>query len=155
MTVFRMPCSFTVVISVISLFVRVNGLFVTPDLKPSAVVQLQLDALQAEDLYTVFKYASPSNKAVTGPWQRFGKMLQSPTYNVLVGHRKSMILMEINGKDSSSRSSVWACRVRIWPRLDDSTDDKLLPQDFIWQLSKVQEEPFVDCWMTDGVFPIQ
>lgn len=122
--------------------------FVTPELKPSDVVQRQLDALKARDVYTVFKYASPNNKANTGPWQRFGKMLEAPPYDVLLGHEKSLILMEMN--EEIDRTQQYTCLVRIWPS-HEYVGKTPGTQDFVWLLGKVKQEPFVDCWMTDGV----
>ena len=53
--------------------------------KPSAsaedVVTAQMNALQAGDAMRAFKFASPANKAVTGPWRRFKAMIeQNPEY---------------------------------------------------------------------------
>ena len=53
--------------------------------KPSAsaedVVKAQMNALQAGDAMRAFKFASPANKAVTGPWRRFKAMIeQNPEY---------------------------------------------------------------------------
>jgi len=61
-------------------------------------------------MYTVFKYASPSNKAATGPWQRFGKMIRAKPYGVLVGHDRAEVLLE--WKESGRES--YKCLVRVW-----------------------------------------
>ena len=43
---------------------------------PEAVVMAQLEALQAGDASGVFRFASPSNQAATGPVERFAGMLE-------------------------------------------------------------------------------
>ena len=53
---------------------RVTG--PSPSLSPLAVVTAQLDALSAGDVAASFSFASPSNKAATGPWQRFEMMVR-------------------------------------------------------------------------------
>lgn len=128
-------------------------------------------------MYTVFKYASPSNKATTGPWQRFGNMIRAEPYGVLVGHDRAEVLLEWEESDRES----YRCLVRVWsssfgrsattstpspPSGSDSSDidSDILSYavsnrkcvEFYWILSKCneREDPlFRGCWMVDGVFP--
>jgi hypothetical protein len=47
-----------------------------------ATVAGQLDALRQRDVARVFGFASPQNRAATGPVERFGEILESPMYMV-------------------------------------------------------------------------
>lgn len=58
-----------------------------PSLSPQDVVRIQLEALRADRIDIVFKFASPRNKAHTGPLSRFVGMLKSPTYAAMLNHR--------------------------------------------------------------------
>lgn len=144
---------------------------------PLDVVRFQLSALQNDDMYTVFKYASPSNKAATGPWQRFGKMVRAEPYGILVGHDCAEVLLEWNVTGAES----YRCIVRVWSTSsvrsgtnpittatgsdsfqdeESLTTSKLGDQnlctEFYWILSKCDErdDPLLKgCWMVDGVFP--
>lgn len=65
---------------------------------PESVVEAQLQALRQGDFSTVFAFASPSNKAATGPLERFAQMIvYSPafkvTYVFLVGNFLSLFEM--------------------------------------------------------------
>mmetsp|Transcript_29594 Transcript_29594/g.45185 ORF Transcript_29594/g.45185 Transcript_29594/m.45185 type:complete len:217 (-) Transcript_29594:212-862(-) len=91
---------------------------------PLDIVNFQLSALQDDDIYTVFKYASPANKAATGPWQRFGTMVHQEPYSILVGHDRAEVLLEWREPPPPRRypylplkkkiGSSYKCLVRIW-----------------------------------------
>ncbi|HEX8298364.1 MAG TPA: DUF4864 domain-containing protein [Rubricoccaceae bacterium] len=55
----------------------------SPDLSPAEVVRIQVDALRRNDdptpgagIATAFRFASPSNRRVTGPLPRFDRMIR-------------------------------------------------------------------------------
>jgi len=117
----------------------------TPDLTPNEVVRVQLQAFKNNDAPTpdsgielAFRFASPSNKEVTGPLPRFIELVKNPAYLPLLNHR-SASQSPIEIKDDVARQ-----RVRVIDK--DGT-----PAIFIFILSKQSQAPFVNCWMTDGV----
>src|SRR5437868_5608431 len=62
-----------------------------PDLSPDEVMRIILDALQHNDtpgadcgIETAFNFASPANRAVTGPLPRFVEMVRNPMYQSLM-----------------------------------------------------------------------
>lgn len=64
-----------------------------PDLSPREVVRLQLDALRRNGelggdrgIEAAFRFASPANRAVTGPLERFAEMLRNPVYRPMLDH---------------------------------------------------------------------
>ncbi|GFH57017.1 hypothetical protein CTEN210_13493 [Chaetoceros tenuissimus] len=135
--------------------------FIHKSNSPESIIQKQLDALQQDDMYTVFKYASPSNKAATGPWQRFGKMVRSPPYLPLINHKRADVLFMTTRRDRSVKFLV-----RVWKsdELGNEMEDKELkaypcPVYYEWILSKVEyvedDSPYKDCYMVDGVMPMK
>ena len=63
-----------------------NALSAEPsvNIKPSEVVQIVVDALRVNDpqtgdkgIATVWRFAAPSNKAITGPLARFSQMIKA------------------------------------------------------------------------------
>lgn len=117
----------------------------SPDLTPNEVVRLQLQAFKRNDEPTpdsgieiAFRFASPSNREVTGPLPRFIELVKNPAYIPLLNHRSaSQSPIEIKG-------DVARQRVRV-------TDNNGATAIFIFTLSKQTEAPYVGCWMTDGV----
>ncbi|KAI5067306.1 hypothetical protein GOP47_0017834 [Adiantum capillus-veneris] len=111
----------------------------SPEIKPRGVVQAQLQALREQDLATVFGFASPKNKAHTGPLSRFTEMIQGRAYNVMLGHSSAKVL---------STLSVGPDRFQQRILIEGSNGKQAI---FSWSLSRQDTEPFQDCWMTDSV----
>lgn len=66
-----------------------------PGLGPEAVVLGQLEALRRRDIPGVFSFASPRNKAISGPLDRFARLLETPIYKPLLGHTKAESLRRL------------------------------------------------------------
>ncbi len=117
-----------------------------PQLTPREVVAIQLTALKSpgkedQGITTCFEFASPSNRQSTGPLPRFLKMVKSPPYGTLVEHHSARVLhVETDG----ARSLV----------LVHLIDRQMQPGAFLFALSKQNEDPYKDCWMTDSVVPV-
>ena len=65
----------------------------SPDLAPEDVVRTQLEALRDNDtpspdhgIRQVWEFAHPANKRMTGPLERFSRMLKGQSYGLLLGH---------------------------------------------------------------------
>ena len=83
----------------------------SPSLSPLAVVEAQLQALSEGDVSTCFAFASPQNKAQTGPWQRFEIMVrQTPAYSPLVCCTSFEVLSALALSEQS-----WQARVAVRP----------------------------------------
>ncbi|MCA9189163.1 MAG: hypothetical protein R3E01_31260 [Pirellulaceae bacterium] len=115
------------------------------DLAPDDVVRIQVAGLGCDDLTQGIRqcmtFASPDNVAVTGPIERFGRMVRSEPYvfltspdRILIGHPRF----------AEGRARVLVTLVK----------DRQF-HFFVWVLSKQTLAPFEDCWMTDGVFPVR
>jgi hypothetical protein len=57
-----------------------------PTVGPEAVLARQLLALQQGDVEASYAFASPANRASTGPIDRFATLLESPIYRPLTRH---------------------------------------------------------------------
>src|SRR3984957_18998229 len=101
----RMPgmiaaVSFLFLISVLaSGLAQVADLKPKPELSPEQVVQYQAEALQHNDepkpdagIERAFRFASPSNKQVTGPVENFARIVKSPAYAPLLNNESSSIV---------------------------------------------------------------
>ena len=62
---------------------------------PESIVLRQMRAAKRGDVAGIWRYASPANKAATGPLSRFEKVLSSPMYSPLMNHASSESLKRI------------------------------------------------------------
>jgi len=112
-------------------------------LKPLDVIVIQLNALQRNNIpfndagiEQVWKFAHPKNKKITGPLEKFKKMIYSKNYIMLIGHKNS----EITTLSESDNMSVYKVYIL-------SNDKK--KYSYVWQVEKVKEEgDLINCWMT-------
>ena len=117
-------------------------------LKPFDVISIQLNSLQRNNIPfkdagigQVWKFAHPNNKRVTGPLEKFKKMIYSESYQMLIEHENSEITILSEATDKS------VYKVYIL-----SSNKK--KYSYIWQIEKVQAEgDLKDCWMTTSVSP--
>lgn len=110
---------------------------------PLDVVATQMSALgQCRDsrqaLHQVYALASPSNRQVVGPIDRFAGMLLSPTFRPLVDHQHSII-----GRPAI-RGSLATVMVTL-------VDPQRQPAIFHFYLERQTDAPYENCWMTYGV----
>jgi len=118
----------------------------TPEINPEDVVKIQLSSLMNNNepylnagIEQTWEFAHPSNRAFTGPIQRFTQMMYAPSYAVMLDHEKHDIL-EVNLEKNIAYFFIELT----------SIDGKMFG--FKWTLEKVKEEGiFKDCWMTTAV----
>lgn len=115
-----------------------------PELSPAEVVQAQLDALADNDTPTedagmarVFAFASPGNRAQTGPLARFAAMIRGG-YGAMVNNRGASIEdVAIDGDQALVATRVVAADGRVFT--------------YVFILARGPHEGCAGCWMTDGV----
>jgi hypothetical protein len=116
-----------------------------PDLSPRDVVTIQLEALQNNDLYRhdggirlAFEFASPDNRSFIGHVERFIELVKNPLYRPLIGFQRATIggVLILGGH----------AQVQV-----DLVDGRGEPARYVWSLSRQEDAPYEDCWMTDGV----
>ena len=116
------------------------------NLKPFDVLMIQLNSLKNNNnpykdagIEQTWEFAHPSNKAATGPLERFKQMIYSDNYKILISHKntKTIILKETPNK--------FVFKVYVL-----SKDKKKYY--YIWQIEKIEREgKLKNCWMTTGV----
>jgi hypothetical protein len=116
-----------------------------PDLAPEEVVKLQLAGLsdQKSDgvgILQCYCFASPANRAVTGPLERFGRIVRQGPYQCLARPRALLV-----GRPQIERE---AARVLV-----TLVDEQTVVRAFTFVLARQHDGPLQGCWMTDGVFP--
>ena len=120
-----------------------DALVPEPALSPGDVVRIQLEALRHNDeqnrgIEVAFRFASPANRANTGPLPRFIAMIKEGPYALLLDFVEATYgpVETVAGRArqpvtlTGSRSSI-----TYW-----------------FYLSRQTERPYVDCWMTDAVY---
>ena len=118
----------------------------TPEINPEEVVKIQLSSLMNNNepylnagIEQTWEFAHPSNRAFTGPIQRFTQMMYAPSYAVMLDHKKHDII------EVKLDKNVAYFFIEL-----TSIDGKMFG--FKWTLEKVKEEGgFKDCWMTTAV----
>jgi hypothetical protein len=120
-----------------------------PDLSAEEVVKIVLEALQHNDapcadcgIETTFNFASPANRAVTGPLPRFVEMVRNPMYQPLL-HFDRVEFEPINLEGDHAEQ-----RVKVF----DANGDSAV---FVWMLTRQPGPAWKDCWMTDSVIRVE
>ena len=116
-------------------------------MSPAEVVEIQLTALQANDvpqtdagIAQTWAFAHPDNKRMTGPLPRFTQMIKGPQYRILLNHRSHEI-KEVARTDSQA---VFAVTV---------TADNAEVFGYKWTVEKVADGDNAGAWMTVAVSP--
>jgi hypothetical protein len=112
-------------------------------LRPEEVVRRQLDALREnghgeEGIRRCYQFASPFNRAATGPFSRFAEMVRSPPYDVMLRATDTLVGAAV---EREGRAAVLVTIV----------DPTRSVHVFRFILSKQRHAPYEDCWMTDAV----
>jgi hypothetical protein len=114
-----------------------------PNLSPEEVVRIQVEALQANDetnkgIEITFRFASPANKQVTGPLNRFVRLVQNPTYRPMLNHKSARYdPIEISDNKARQRVTIIAANGKATV--------------YIFELTKQTSPGCSGCWMTDSV----
>ena len=118
----------------------------SPSLSPYMVVKHQLEALKRNDIpymgagvKQTWALAHPDNKKMTGPLEKFNRMIQNSHYKILLNHRAHKISLIRKNK------KVHVFDVRI-------ISQKNNVYSFEWKIQKVLNISSVkDCWLTIAV----
>lgn len=116
-----------------------------PDLSPEEVIRIQLDALKDNDsdndmgIATAFNFASPGNKAYTGPLSRFKQIVRNPVYGVMLNHKYA-------DYEPAMFVAVDVAQQRVM--ITGSNSQTVI---YTFTLSRQRDNKYRGCWMTDGV----
>ena len=114
----------------------------TSSLTPADVVRIQLEALRRNGdddrgIAVAYRFASPNNKAQTGPLPRFASMIKNGPYSLMLRYSASDYdAPKVVGNVAQIRVTLFGA-------------DLALSYTFV--LSKQPGESCQGCWMTDGV----
>jgi len=119
-----------------------------PNLTPQQVVEFQLDALRHNDEPTPdagiersFRFASPSNRLVTGPLAHFSEIVHSTAYSPLLKSQASEVRGVVVQEDQA----------RVYVTVTSANGAQ---RNFLFMLSRQGEGDYHDCWMTDSVMKL-
>ena len=117
----------------------------SPDYRPADVVGIQMQALGSNDIpfedagiELTWRFASPSNKAVTGPLERFKTLFSSPAYLPMINH----VELEIG------EATLVDGEALVPVLITDGSGNKA---GYMFTLGQQTQQPFENCWMTTGV----
>ena len=123
-------------------------LYPHPSLSPLEVVRIQALALGDNDtprpdcgIEVVWRFASPENKAVTGPLERFKRMVHNPLYAPMLNH---------TGADFGD-PLVEGTQAQVDVVLQTR---RLGPVTYRFILRRLTSGDAVNCWVTDAVGPL-
>ena len=116
------------------------------DIKPAEVVEIQLAGLQKNDqnfkdsgIEQTWNFAHPSNKKVTGPLDRFKRMIKGASYQMMINHLSHTITQLEKGDNRAQFEVIILDRDKIYHK-------------FNWQVEKyLLDGPLKDCWLTTMV----
>jgi hypothetical protein len=119
----------------------------SPSLDPAEVVTYQLTALGKSGTGEVgirqcYEFASPLNRAATGPFARFTRMVRSPPYHVMLQAADALVGRAVVRDDRGTE------RATVLVTMIDAGQNIRV---FRFFLSKQRESPYEGCWMTDAV----
>jgi hypothetical protein len=119
-----------------------------PSLSPQQVVEFQLEALRHNNEPTAdagiqrsFRFASPSNRLVTGPLSHFSEIVHSAPYSALLGSQGSIVRGVI----------VQGSEAKVYVTVTSANGSQL---NFLFMLSRQGQADYRDCWMTDSVMKL-
>ena len=145
----RITARFLVLFLLLPIGVNADNQQTTPNtaLSPTEVVHIVIEALKTNDptkddngIATVFEFASPGNKSVTGPLQRFTKMIKRGFADML-NHVDSEF-GEIEIENNTALQAVWL------------TAASGKETGYVFQLGKQTSGEHAGMWMTESVWPV-
>ena len=116
------------------------------NIKPSEVVEIQLNGLQKNDLdfkdsgiEQTWNFAHPNNKKVTGPLPNFKRMIKGDAYQMMLDHI-SHTITELGSSNNWAQFEVIIL------------DKNKIYHKFNWQVEKYTLDGLLkDCWLTTMV----
>jgi len=116
------------------------------EIKPEQVIKIQLSALMKNDnlykdrgIIQTWQFAHPNNQKMTGPLERFKKMIKNDSYSMLLNHSDHEILeVYLSNKVATFEVTI--------------LDKEKKYYKFKWQVEKYNiEGALKDCWLTTAV----
>jgi hypothetical protein len=119
------------------------------ELQPGEVVQIIIDALSKNDypfpdagIETTFNFASPANKVITGPLERFVTLVKGPVFGKMINHSDSTLSKVIFEGNKALRLV----------QIVGENNETLY---FAFRLGLQQEGDYAGMWLTEAVWPLE
>jgi len=117
-------------------------------LQPGEIVKIVIDALANNNnpypdagIETTFNFASPANKVITGPIERFTSMVKGPVFGVMINHKQSEFSEVVLAGNRAYQM------VRLLTRDGEAAH-------FAFRLGLQGEGEYRGMWMTEAVWPL-
>ncbi len=119
---------------------------------PALVIKIQVDAFgQNEEftgndgIWTAYRFASPENKATTGPQASFVRLIKQQ-YAIMLRHESVEYgpIRPQNGENQENGSRTLTQRVTL-------TDENGTESTFLWSVERQESGKYDGCWMTSSV----
>jgi len=115
-------------------------------IKPKEVIQIQLTGLMKNDdhfkdsgIEQTWNFAHPNNKKVTGPLDKFKRMIKGDSYQMMINHLSHTITKLGSGENWAQFEVILLDKDKIYHK-------------FNWQVEKYETDgPLKDCWLTTMV----
>ena len=115
-------------------------------IKPDKVIEIQLSGLQNNDLIykdsgieQTWNFAHPNNKKVTGPLDKFKRMIKGDSYQMMINHLSHTITKLGSGENWAQFEVILLDKDKIYHK-------------FNWQVEKYEiDGPLKNCWLTTMV----
>ena len=118
-----------------------------PALSPEEVIQIQLQALQVNDIPTpnagirqAWILAHPDNRRVTGPLPRFERMINGAAYRPLLGHTAH----DLERLATTNQQVMFKVTI-------ETPEGEVL--EYLWAVGQINNGPNKGAWMTTSVTP--
>jgi hypothetical protein len=119
------------------------------NLQPGEIVEIVINALASNDqpfpnagIETTFNFASPTNRTLTGPLDRFVTLVKGPVFGQMVNHRDSTLSQAVIEGDQA------ICLVQIV-----GIENKTFY--YAFRLGLQQQGDYAGMWLTEAVWPLQ
>ena len=117
-----------------------------PSIGPKEVISIQLKALQKNNLpfddagiEQTWEFAHPNNQRMTGPLDRFKRMLKGASYSMLIDHKENTV------------TEIYKSSTMVTYEVVVLDNDKQYFK-FKWKVEKNNKEGnLLNCWLTTAV----
>ena len=116
------------------------------NISPKEVVKIQLNALMKNDspykdrgIEQTWEFAHPNNQRMTGPLDRFKRMLKGASYSMLIDHKENTVTEIYKSSTMATYEVVVLDKDKQYFK-------------FKWKVEKNNKEGnLLDCWLTTAV----
>ena len=119
------------------------------EMAPGEVVSIVIDALANNDfpypdagVETAFYFSSPTNRANTGPLERFVKLVKGPVFGKMINHLDSTLSKVVSEGDKALRLV----------QIVGANNETLY---FAFRLGLQQDGEYAGMWLTEAVWPLK